>query len=136
MRRMLADRPGVLRYVLFAIAVTGVAASTRCADDRGTSSPRTVDGQRASIHIKFREAHVHALGLGEQPLFAKHYGSYAGAWGPPRQDPRDRWMRVDVPASEAASVVAQLEQDVAIEQAFVAPEITLPRSERVRDDDE
>jgi subtilisin family serine protease len=126
MARMLADRPSVLRYVLFALALAGVGTATQCDGRRYKEYARVAPEPRTAIHFKYREGQVHALGIGEKPLFTSRPLLYKAS--DIENDPRTRWRRVEVPPSQADDVLARLQRDPSIEQAFVPPTVTLPRS--------
>jgi hypothetical protein len=132
MPRQIAERPSLLRYVLFALAVTGTGAALRCASESREARPfvcgTSMGDALTSIHFKLREGQLHAFGLGERPLFDSIHGwRYKNQnW---QDDPRARWMSVDVPESRVNDVLTRLAADSSVEQAFVAPEISLPKTE-------
>ncbi len=77
------------------------------------------------VHVKFRSvaAANHARASLYQPLFSAT-----------ADDERGKWARLAVPASVAARAAAQLARDPDVEEAFVAPEITLPEAPPSEDD--
>lgn len=78
------------------------------------------------VHVKLkREGTVpgHVQMMAHEPMFT--------FLPPATHDDRARWMRVQVAAADAERYARTLTRDPAVEQAFVAPEITLARS-RVR----
>src|ERR1041385_142468 len=121
MRRFAADLPSVLRYLLLALILIAIYFFLRWLD-KDVSSP---DEPTTPIHVKFRPDHVHGLGLGEHPLFTTahvHSLTWDGV-----VDPRDLWVRIEVPRSRADEVLARLASDPAVDEAFVPPTVTLPR---------
>jgi hypothetical protein len=98
---MLADRPSVLRYVLFALALAGVGTATQCDGRRYKEYARVAPEPRTAIHFKYREGQVHALGIGEKPLFTSRPLLYKAS--DIENDPRTRWRRVEVPPRASAA---------------------------------
>jgi subtilisin family serine protease len=120
--RRLAELQSLRRSIAIALtATTGLAVSRltdRC--DRGHSS---ASAPTTPIHIKYRPGHVGrlaAFGAVARPLFT-HVRSMAAY-----DDPRTRWMRIEVPDDQASGVLARLAADSTVEQAFVPPTVTLP----------
>jgi subtilisin family serine protease len=98
------------RYVVTAVAavVLSLGLAWIHGDDHGA--------RRVALHLKLRPSYHHEVG---HALFA-HRSSL--------------WRRTEVPASQAASAIAELAADPDIEEVFVAPEITLPTLGRERGD--
>lgn len=131
--RRIAELPSPWRYVVIALLVIAailllqwleedeaehVPAGGRVAAQDTTHDARVSD-DRVEIHYKLRPGashHAHAV-----PLFTHLPASVAAL-----DDPRARWRRIDVPARRASEVMGWLAHDPEVEQAFVAPEITLP----------
>ena len=131
---MFADRVGS-RFALFAALALG-AGSLRCVEGRkeveseATAPPVDIHVKlapefAAEVHfttvaaITHLEAEVEqGLVIGVAPLFTELAATTV--------DERSRWIRVFVPTQMHADVViARLLADPGVEQAFVAPEITL-----------
>ncbi len=115
-----------LLWKTLAIAALGVVASTlTCGHaEHGRTVARTASSTVTQIHIKFRAGHVtmsSIAGHTPRPLFSSMRMNRAAA-----DDPRARWVRVEVPAAEAPAVLAQLAHDRNVEQAFVPPVVSLP----------
>ncbi len=72
-----------------------------------------------------RAAPVRAAPVRAAPVFEPMFSRVATFAA---SDPRARWTRVAVAESDAAAALWQLAADPRIAQAFVAPDITLPRS--------
>lgn len=94
----------------------------------GASAARGDLGAVTHVHAKLRRAGAQIAWLhGAAPLF-----SQLAAAGPDASaaaaadDDRARWIRVEVPRAAAAELAARLAADPAVDEAFVAPEITLP----------
>jgi subtilisin family serine protease len=117
-----------------AAAALGIAASAvTCAQRTHAPAPAPADPasrEVTAIHIKYRAGHVNTAAIAgsePRPLFSSMRMHRAAD-----DDPRARWMLVEVPARDAAGVLAQLARDPDVEQAFVPPEVTLPTSRRRR----
>jgi subtilisin family serine protease len=119
--RRIAELPTPWRYVVIALIVLAALLLLRWLDqeDSAVSFRRTGCEQTVDVHFKLRSGAIDALHA--QPLFT-HLPRTAAA----TDDPRARWRRIEVPASRAAGLVAALERDASIEEAFVAPEVSLP----------
>ncbi|MEJ7600252.1 MAG: S8 family peptidase [Kofleriaceae bacterium] len=109
------------RFALLVVpfAVLGVADNATCKH----RPHQPVGLEQTFVHVKMHRAartpgHVRALGTA--PMFS--------TLPPHTEDDRARWHLVAVARRDAAAVAAELLRDPAVEQAFVAPEITLPRS--------
>ncbi len=88
------------------LALTGVAV-TEVIEHAGGAA--TVE-----VHVKLR---AHAIAIaGARPLFT-HLPADVSA-----DDPRTRWVRVEVSADQVAALAA----DPSVDEAFVAPEVSLP----------
>jgi subtilisin family serine protease len=120
----IAELPSPWRYIVIALLVLAALLLLRWLDEEDESSVsfrRAGCDQLVDVHFKLRPGATTALDA--KPLFT-HLPQTAAA----TDDPRARWRRLDVPASQAAAVVAALEHDPSIEEAFVAPEISLPQA--------
>lgn len=124
MRRLLADRPSISRYLLLALGTVAATSALHCADRIDRHSATSCNARSVEIHFKLRAGWHHSMSVGEQPLLTTRHG--AGLITGEADDPRDRWMRIEAPAGGAA-MLARLQRDPAIEQAFVAPEVSLPQ---------
>ncbi|MEO8704446.1 MAG: S8 family peptidase [Kofleriaceae bacterium] len=81
------------------------------------------------VHIKLAAENLHVQGLShDSPLFTSLTAN--------EHDDRARWRLVFWPADNVEQRLAALAADPAVEQAFVAPEVTLPTSEAPGDDGE
>ena len=84
---------------------------------------RAYDGWpgNVEVHVKLREEGMalSALGAYAKPLFTE--------LGPTEHDDRARWVRVDVVATSSQAVLDMLAHDPMVEEAFVAPEVTLAK---------
>ena len=131
--RALAELPVLWRF----LAAAGLAAAASSVMCRAITTPPTtttpsITGSSAAssttrIHIKFRAGQVHTRAIdGATPelLFSSMRMNRTAA-----DDPRARWMRVDVPSTHVPAVLAALARDRAVEQAFVPPVVSLPTSE-------
>ncbi|HSN26115.1 MAG TPA: S8 family serine peptidase [Kofleriaceae bacterium] len=131
--RRIAEIPSPWRYVVIALLVIAAILLLQwLEEDEGTHAPACgrgathakmhgadAAGGSIEIHYKLRPGashHAHAV-----PLFTHLPASVAAV-----DDPRARWRRIDVPARRASEVMGWLAQDPEVEEAFVAPEITLP----------
>jgi len=122
--RRIADLPTPWRYVVIALLILAALLLLRWIEEddaavsvlRRTGCSRTVE-----IHYKLRSgATTHQSA---QPLFT-HLPVTAAAF----DDPRARWRRIEVPQRRAAEVLAWLARDSQVEQAFEAPEVSLPQA--------
>lgn len=83
--------------------------------------------RRYELHVKLRAEGMQLASAGFGAL------QVAPMFAPGTADARARWMVVTaMSASSAEALVAQLAADPAVEQAFLAPEITLPTEARAR----
>jgi serine protease len=114
---MIAEKLGSLWSVGLAAAI-GLAVTT--AGGPASAPTSTGAGQPAYVHAKLASGGARlATGLGADvvPLFVP------GVWGD-----RARWIRIRTDGPDAAAALVQaLGRDPAVEQAFVEPEVTLPR---------
>ena len=113
--RRIAELPSPWRYVVIALLVLAAIWLLRWLDEDHAD----LAGGTIEIHYKLRVGashHAHA-----QPLFT-HLPASVAAF----DDPRVQWRRIDVPARRANEVLGWLARDPEVEEAFVAPEITLP----------
>ena len=121
--RRLAELPSPWRILVLAVLVLAALWLLRWVDPLrtpcgsaarpgGAGACDREDAHLVEVHVKLRPGHelAHA-----RPLFT-HLPAVA-AW-----DDRARWVRIDVPADR----VAELAADPGIEEAFVAPVISLP----------
>jgi hypothetical protein len=131
--RAFAELPVLWR--LLAAAGLGLCATAVTCTLSKRPSTQTVPSTATAttrIHIKYRPGQVRASSIdGAEPelLFSSMRTSRAAT-----DEPRARWMRVDVPSSDVPAVLASLARDSAVEQAFVPPAISLPQSERSTDE--
>ncbi|HEX5061026.1 MAG TPA: S8 family peptidase [Kofleriaceae bacterium] len=130
--RRIADVPTVLRYLSIALLLLAIILFWRmCREPARTSQAIRL----APIHIKYRPGMVryqtmaHAYTV--RPLFRHAHQSVAAY-----DDPRDRWVRIEVDTRYTKQILAQLANDPAVETAFVPPTVTLPRRPVVQADDE
>ena len=116
--RRIADIPSPWRYLVIALLVLAGILLLRRRDEQAdhTAHTATVD-----VHFKLRPGATTALAA--QPLFT-HLPRTAAAF----DDPRARWRRIEIPAAHAAAFIGALDHDPSVEQAFVAPEVTLPQA--------
>ena len=112
--RRVAELPPPWRYVLYGLFLLAVLAVLRWVDreDGGGASPT-----KLSIHVKVRGSrparwHFH-------PMFHSPAALAAG-------DARAQWYTWDVSPTNVGPTLAALHRDPAIEEAFIAPEISLP----------
>lgn len=92
-----------------------------------TGGARDVPDEPTFVHVKLRTdgAMPRALGiraLSVEPMFTH--------LAPGARDARSRWLRVPVGVRDARELAAALERDPDVERAFVAPEITLARTQQ------
>ncbi len=126
--RRTAEPVTIVRYVLWALFLLAIVLVVR---DCLRSEPRTGSPRLTPIHIKYRPGAMRLSsidGAMPRPLFEARA---------PRSvhqvhrdlvfdDPRARWVRVEVVADHAQQVLAGLWRDPTVEQAFVPPTVTLP----------
>ena len=108
------------RLALGSLAVLAVsyAGQVGTCEHRSPPIAATPAVEQTHVHVKLkRGGHVRAFA--SVPMFSSL---------PPADDDRARWVRVPVARRDAPAVAAELARDPAVEQAFVAPEVTLPRS--------
>jgi serine protease len=116
----IAELPAVVRYLVAAIIAALVVVTLRCRD-----RVERAELQLTAIHIKWRAGKVriatmqHALSV--RPLFRSTRASVAAY-----DDPRSRWVRIEVASEHAKQLLAQLARDPDVEQAFVPPAVSLP----------
>ncbi|HTR51567.1 MAG TPA: S8 family peptidase [Kofleriaceae bacterium] len=115
--RRLAESPRVARYVYLGSAVLAAIGWYTCSNRDRTS-------ELVSIHVKLKPG----VALDAAPLFHDAISFDDG-------DPRWRWEEVEVPREDAAATVAELQRDDRVEEAFVAPDISLPSGPRTAADD-
>ena len=113
--RRIAELPSPWRYVVIALLVLAAIWLLRWLDEDDAAQA----GGTVEIHYKLRAGATHHASA--QPLFT-HLPASVAAF----DDPRVRWRRIDVPARRANEVLGWLAHDREVEEAFVAPEITLP----------
>lgn len=129
--RRIAELPSPWRYVVIALLVLAALLLLHWLDDEDAATIRLRSaGCAQTVEVHYKLAPGAADALGAQPLFT-HLPQTAAA----ADDPRVRWRRVEVRASRAAALVVALESDASVEEAFVAPEVSLPRAEPARDGD-
>jgi subtilisin family serine protease len=136
--RRLAERPTPWRYLVIALLVLAFLLLLRWIDEDDHAArvtppvPVSLDhaGCTATVDVHFKLKPGATTALAAQPLFT-HLPATAAAV----DDPRARWRRIDIPAGHAAAFVAALDHDPAVEEAFVAPEVTLPEATPQRDRD-
>jgi serine protease len=125
--RAFAELPTLWR--LLAAASIGACATVTCMQSRVAPSGATAQASSYTrIHIKLRVGHAstHAIdGATPQLLFSSMRMNRAAT-----DDPRARWMRVDVASAHVPAVLAALARDASVEQAFVPPTFSLPTTER------
>jgi subtilisin family serine protease len=116
---MYAELPPLWRYVLLAAAAVGLWFVLRWVD---REDPQ---GERVAIHVKLKLGGTfHPSGripTEVHLLFAHHV--HGNTMDP---DPRARWWELDVPATRAADMVAELAVDPGVEEAYLEPLYTLP----------
>lgn len=121
MVRRLAEAPSTWRSTVIALVVLALWFAVRCRDRQAQRE----DVQLTPIHIKYRSGMVryetmeHAYTV--RPLFRSTRASVRA-----HDDPRSRWVRIEVDSAHAKQVLARLARDPAVEQAFVPPTVTLP----------
>ena len=113
--RRIAELPSPWRYVVIALLVLAAIWLLRWLDEDGAEQT----GGSVEIHYKLRVGASHHAAA--QPLFTHLPASVAAV-----DDPRAQWRRIGVPARRATEVLGWLARDPEVEEAFVAPEITLP----------
>ena len=110
--RRLAELPP-LRYLAIACVLGGVYLVLRWIDRDDPA-----DAATAELHVRLRPGHVLGPTPGRAaPLFTHRVAA---------DDVRARWWRLDVPASRAAAELARLAADPDVDEAFVAPALSLP----------
>ncbi len=131
--RRVADVPTILRYLSIALLVLAIILFWRMC-----RAPKPLDEPAArltAIHIKYKSvmsvSHAPAYALAVEPLFHSQRRAMAAY-----EDPRDRWQRIVVDASQTQAILARLAHDPDVEQAFVPPTVTLPTTERAHPDDD
>jgi len=125
--RILDEVP--LLWRLFAAAGLATGAMALTCMDSPTRYERRGDHDGVSewnmrIHIKYRAGHVHThaiAGVTPRPLFSSMRTNRAAF-----DDPRARWMWIEVSARDVDAVLATLARDPSVEQAFVPPHVSLP----------
>lgn len=127
--RRIADVALTLGSITLALLALALVLSVRtCRLPTARVEPPRV----TPIHIKYRPGMASTRAIAgaytTRPLFRAHRSAAAF------DDPRDRWVRIEVDAHHAPQVLAQLARDPAVEQAFVPPEVTLPSSSLPLDD--
>jgi len=100
MLRRVAELPWPLRYVLIAIALA-IVICILCWVDKA-------DESRVELHV--RASHPIGMQMSAAPSLA-------------------RWYRLDVPASQVDDALAALRRDPFVDDAFVAPVISLPSAD-------
>jgi serine protease len=123
MLRRLAELPGLRRLLWLSIVILAALVAVVALVRRPAIEP-PVQAQLTPIHIKLHAGMVRAAvldGIAARPLFSRQVTN-AAAW----DDPRARWVRIEVPPARAADVLDRLARDPAVEQAFVPPTVTLP----------
>ncbi|MBA3397135.1 MAG: S8 family serine peptidase [Deltaproteobacteria bacterium] len=88
------------------------------------ASITSASGPLRYLHVEFAnavEATRACTATAFEPMFSR-VGTFAAS------DPRARWARVEVAEADVAAALRLLANDPRIAQAFVAPDITLPRS--------
>jgi subtilisin family serine protease len=147
MVRRIADVVSVLRYITIALLVFAIFLFWKMCRDPGQ---RATGMQRTPIHVKFRAGQMQVTTLPRaatvEPLFRARHGALRprGRTAPvddtgavaAYDDPRDRWVRLEVDAAHTDRVLAQLASNPAVEVAFVPPTVTLPIAERARHRDD
>ena len=116
--RRFAELPPFWRYLLIGLVALIALAILRWVDE---------DESYQTVHIKYRTNMLHGAsidGVAPHLLFSHVHAAT-------RDDPRDRWVQIRIPARDVERVLAELAHDPAIETAFVPPVATLPS---VRDD--
>jgi hypothetical protein len=126
--RRIADIPSPWRYIVIALLVIAFILLLRWLEDDDKAVhvapvPAVLDhdGCAVMVDVHFKLKPGATTALDAQPLFT-HLPKTATAV----DDPRARWRRIEIPATHAAAFVAALGHDPSVEQAFVAPEVTLP----------
>src|SRR4051794_4829794 len=121
----LADLPTPLRYLAIALLAFLILAVLHWVDQEDDkpaphqlgSASDVLASHRVSIHIKRRP--------GAAPIGAALF-THLPQTASVMTDPRVRWTHLEVEADRAAAIVDQLAHDPAIEQAFIAPVVSLP----------
>jgi subtilisin family serine protease len=121
--RRIADVVSVVRLISIALFILALLLFWRMCRDPA-QQVQTI--KRTPIHVKFRVGQIQVNTLPRaatvEPLFRSHASVAA------YDDPRDRWVRLEVDASHADRVLAELDANPAVEVAFVPPTVTLPRA--------
>ena len=112
------------RYVLLALLALALIFILRWVDSEDDPPEQVAACDCAAdplvaIHIKFKPGMLRmtdVAGRSPRHLFSRMHATTAAY-----DDPRDRWVIVDVPASRVDETLATLATDPAIEQAFVPP---------------
>lgn len=119
--RRTAEPVTIVRYVAWALFLLAIVLIAR---DCLRSRARTASPSVTPIHIKYRSGALRSSsidGAPVRPLFARTARTAIAF-----DDPRLRWVRVEVPARRVQAVLAGLALDPTVEQAFVPPTVTLP----------
>lgn len=113
-----------LRLTLVALAMTSAAVAFEPIV-RDLAGPAR---HHVQIHVKLRAAALHLANqdVYEAPLFKD--------LPPGTHDDRARWRVINTNTTDDAALVAALEDDPAVEEAFVAPVITLPTTTPIAGD--
>src|SRR5262245_10856805 len=120
--RRIADVPTVLRYLSIALFVLAILLFWRmCREPARTTQVRQATGI-AAIHIKYRPGMVRYTTMANvvfvRPLFRSHHRMVAAY-----DDPRDRWVRIEVDARYTQQILDALAHDPAVETAFEPPAV-------------
>ncbi|HEY5920643.1 MAG TPA: S8 family peptidase [Kofleriaceae bacterium] len=119
--RRVADVVSVVRLISIALFILALILFWKMCREPGQHADST---RMTPIHIKYRAGMMRLSsveGSEARPLFRRAYRSAVGY-----DDPRARWVIVEVPAQRTNAVLAHLANDSAIETAFVPPTVTLP----------
>jgi subtilisin family serine protease len=101
-----------------AIAVALAAVAVACWLLMARRSPRGGDPGQPTVEVHVRLVEHGVARFAARPLFTHLPGSV--------DDERVRWLRVDIPARDAAAALSALAADPNVDEAFVAPEVALP----------